>query len=316
MVAGIASVDVVAPGVLAAVAFLSGFHWAIDFPVRRTLLAEIAGIDRAGKAMSLDTMASSGTRVVGPLIGGTVYASIGLEGAFAVTAFLYLAAAVAMATVPARGTEPEKGSVVDSIRAGWVALRERSVLMGTMAATVLFNVWAFPVISMVPVIGKDALGLRPFEVGVLASLEGVGSVAGAVLLSVFTPLALARRIFVGGIAGYLVLTLVFANAAAPVLAGTALLGLGFMLAGFGAMQSALVLVNTNASTRQQMMGVLSVCIGTAPIGFAHMGVMADWLGAPNAMTIVALEGLVVFAVVVWRFPALLQRQPPAVVEPA
>ena len=59
-----------------------------------------------------------------------------------------------------------------------------------------------------------------------------------------------------------------------------------------------------------MMGVLSVCIGTAPIGFFHMGLMADTLGAPLACTVVALEGIVAFALVVWRFPTLLMKQPP------
>lgn len=316
VVAAIAYVRDVPPGVLAVVAFLAGFHWAIDFPVRRTLLGEIAGIDRAGKAMSLDTMASSGTRVLGPLMGGGVYATIGLEGAFVATGLLYLVAAWAMASVSARGSEPSRGSVVDSIRAGWVALRRQSVLVATMAATILYNIWAFPVISMIPVIGKDSLGLAPFEVGVLASIEGVGSIVGAILLSLFTPLAMARRIFVGGIAGYLALTIVFANVDSSLIAGFALLGLGFTAAGFAAMQSALVLVNTDASTRQQMMGVLSVCIGSAPIGFAHMGVMADWLGAPMACTVVAIEGIVAFVIIVWRFPELLGKQPPVEMEPS
>jgi uncharacterized membrane protein len=49
------------------------------------------------------------------------------------------------------------------------------------------------------------------------------------------------------------------------------------------------------------MGVLSVCIGTGPIGFLHLGLMADAFGAPLAMTIMAIEGLValVIAYCVW-----------------
>lgn len=46
-------------------AFAAGFAWVIDFPVRRTLLADVVGRARLGTAMSLDTVASSGTRMVG-----------------------------------------------------------------------------------------------------------------------------------------------------------------------------------------------------------------------------------------------------------
>ena len=73
-------------------AFVAGLAWVLDFPVRRTLLADIAGSGRLGAAMSLDTVASSGTRVIGPLLGGGLYAVAGMDGAFLLTAALYVLA--------------------------------------------------------------------------------------------------------------------------------------------------------------------------------------------------------------------------------
>ena len=64
--------------------------WVTDFPVRRTLLSEIAGFERTHRAMSLDIMSSSGTRVLGLLLGGTLYATLGIGGAFIATALGYL----------------------------------------------------------------------------------------------------------------------------------------------------------------------------------------------------------------------------------
>ena len=51
-----------------------------------------------------------------------------------------------------------------------------------------------------------------------------------------------------------------------------------------------------------MYGVLSVCIGVGPIGFLHLGLLAEWIGAPWAVTISALEGLLAMALTYrwWR----------------
>ncbi|MFP6708024.1 MAG: hypothetical protein VCE75_18750 [Alphaproteobacteria bacterium] len=46
--------------------------------------------------------------------------------------------------------------------------------------------------------------------------------------------------------------------------------------------------------------MLSVCIGLRPLGFAHLGLMADWLGVVPAVTIMGLEGLAAFALA-WLF---------------
>ena len=48
--------------------------WVTDFPVRRMLLSEIAGFEHAHRGMRLDIMSSSGTRALGPLLGGTLCA--------------------------------------------------------------------------------------------------------------------------------------------------------------------------------------------------------------------------------------------------
>ena len=81
-------------------------------------------------------------------------------------------------------------------------------------------------------------------------------------------------------------------------------------AAFSSMQSTLVFLTASPEVRSRMMGVLSVCIGTGPIGFAHLGLLADWLGAPTAVTIIALEGLVALVVAGLVWPELRGRYEP------
>ena len=53
--------------------FISGLVWSTDFPVRRTLMSDLAGPSRVSRAMSLDILAGSVTRTLGPLLGGVLY---------------------------------------------------------------------------------------------------------------------------------------------------------------------------------------------------------------------------------------------------
>ena len=57
-----------------------------------------------------------------------------------------------------------------------------------------------------------------------------------------------------------------------------------------------------------MMGLLAMCIGMAPIGFLHIGLLADWLGAPAAIAILGTEGVVALWLVLRRWPSLWDLQ--------
>ena len=292
-------------------AFIAGLAWVVDFPVRRTLLADAVGSARIGAAMSLDTVASSGTRMVGPLLGGTLYAVAGMAGAFLLTAGAYALAfgvLIGLRGIPGHGPATQ-GKVAHRIRDGLRELRRLPVLQGVLAVTVVFNIWGFPVISMIPVIGADKLSLAPFEIGVLASMEGLGSLLGAVALAAFARNRQYRLLFFFGVVVYMVAATVFAQSSVAFLSGVLLLVLGLSMAAFAAMQSVLVLLNTPVENRRQMMGLLSVCIGSGPIGLAHLGLLASWLGASAACSIVASEGLVALTVVALKWRGIVSRQP-------
>ena len=62
--------------------FIAGTVEITDFSMRRRLPSEIAGFERAHRAMSLDIMSSSGLRIFGTMLGGKLYKTLGMGGAF------------------------------------------------------------------------------------------------------------------------------------------------------------------------------------------------------------------------------------------
>ena len=62
--------------------------------------------------------------------------------------------------------------------------------------------------------------------------------------------------------------------------------------GFVVMQTTLVYLAVPAEMRGRMLGVLATTIGLGPIGFIHIGLVADAIGAQWATIISGLEGIV------------------------
>ncbi len=296
--------------------FATGLVWSLDFPVRRTLMGELAGAASISRAMSLDILAGSATRMLGPLLGGYLYQEVGVQGAFLLSAVLYAAGVfMVLANRPQQVRhQPVTEPVMENLRAGWHALRKHQVLLPILAITVVFNLWGFPFVSMVPVFGKEVLGLSDALTGVLTSAEGAGALLGAVALSLLVRSEHSRYLYVCAVGCYCAMALAFSFTSQFALSAALLLLVGLVSAAFGSMQSALVLMNAPPGFDRQMMGVLSVCIGTAPLGFLHIGLLADWLGAPLACAITAAEGLTALFCVLWIWPGVFSRQP-SVMEP-
>jgi MFS family permease len=294
---------------VAAGAVLVGLYWASEMSVRRTLLGEIAGADRLGRAMGLDWAAINSTRLIGPLAGGWVYTEVGIGGIFVLGAVLFGGgAALAAALTAGGGARRSSGrNVFADIADGLRFAASRPVVMGTLAVTVVMNALAFPYSSMVPVIGKEVLAAAPVAVGLLTSAEGVGALVGSVILSQVVRPAWYSRVFVIGSAVCLLGALAFGLSRSYALSLVVLVVLGLGSAAFATLQSTMMLTNAPPEQRSRMMGVLSSTIGTGQVGYLHIGVLADWLGAPLAVAVSMIEGLVLLLLCVWIWPALWRR---------
>jgi MFS family permease len=287
---------------LALASFLNGLAWATDNPVRRVMLGEVVGAERMGKAMSIDVGANNASRMLGPSLGGLIYAGVGIEGIFALGVAFYLTALGSAFAVSYRNREAAApaGAMLGRIAEGLRLVRRDRRLIGTLLVTIIYNVFGWPFTSMIPVIGQDRLGLGPQGIGVLASMDGVGAFAGAVILAIWLKPRFYKLVYVGGVAAYAVMLTVFALVPYPSVAGAALLATGLGGAGFAIMQATLVYLAAPAEMRSRVLGVLSVCIGVGPVGFLYLGWLAERIGAPWATALTGLEGLAALALT-WRW---------------
>jgi len=279
---------------LALASFISGLTWTTDNPVRRTMIGEVVGPERMSAAMSIDVGANNASRMLGPTVGGILLATLGIGGAFAVSVAGYLVAAMVALRVRHRNTAAlsTAAGVLERMIEGLVLVRRDPRLSGTMVITVIYNTFGWPFTSMIPVIGQDNLGLGAAGIGLLASMDGVGAFCGAIAIALCAKPPHFARLYVGGVALYLLMLPVFALAPGPLLAGSVLLLTGLANSGFSIMQATLVYLAAPPEMRSRVFGVLSVCIGVGMIGFLHLGWLASIIGATWAIVTIGAEGLV------------------------
>jgi MFS family permease len=283
---------------LAVASFCNGIAWAADNPVRRVMIGEAVGPERMGAAMSVDVGANNASRMLGPTVGGLLLAGLGISGAFTVSVVCYVLALAAALGVRHRNT-PMPGTGTEAVLArvieGFLLVRDDPKLIAILTITVIYNVFGWPFTSMVPVIGLGSLHLGAGGIGMLASMDGIGAFCGALAIALFAKPAYYAALYIGGVVAYLAMLIVFALVPSVPLAGAALLFTGLSSSGFSVMQATLIYLAAPPAMRSRMYGVLSVCIGSGPIGFLCLGVLADAIGAPWATAGIGALGLVVLA---------------------
>ena len=96
--------------------------------------------------------------------------------------------------------------------------------------------------------------------------------------------------------------MIFALSPGVVPATVGLLLTGVSGAAFATLQATLVYLAAPPEMRPRVMGVLSVCIGTGPLGFLWLGWLANLVGASTATALTGGLGLVVLLALrpLWR----------------
>ncbi len=289
-------------------AFLGGIVSAAEMSTRRRMLAETAGPQRIGPAIALDGVTNAVTRMIGPLAGGAAYATIGIAGAYAVSAALFALASLLVASVTLR--HPVRRLLISRVpaelREGMTVARANGALMMVIAVTIVMNAFGFSYNALIAPLGRALWDLSPERIGLLAAAEPLGAFLGALALTRGRENLPRKLVFVGGSAIVFVALVGFALAPGfwPAFALLVLGGLGS--AGFANMQTTLVLTETPAEARSRVLGLVTVCIGTGPLGALLAGTLAEPLGPGVAVIVMAVTGAVLLSLAAWR----LRPEPP------
>ena len=273
--------------------FVSGTMWSTEMSTRRRMVGEVAGPHRIVPAIALDSATNAATRMIGPLLGGLAFQWLGMKGAYTLTALVQFFGAFALSgLVHAQVIRPlALNRIPADIAEGLAFARTRPTILLVYAITIVTNAFAFAYSGLMAPLGLGAFQVSPALVGLLAAAEPIGSLLGGGLIAAGVLRIDRRLMFAGGAAFFMLALIVMALSPSYWLAFAVLVLGGFGTAGFSNMQTTLMLTEAPIDMRSRLMGIVTVCIGTGPLGVLAAGALAREFGPRAAVLVMAGLGL-------------------------
>jgi MFS family permease len=305
--------DVVELWMVYALSLASGIVTAVDNPSRQSFYVEMVGEEHVRNAVSLNSAAFTGSRVIGPAVAGALIAAVGIATCFLIDGLSYVAVLVALAAMrpselhPQRRTTRERGHLVAGLRYVWNTddLRRPLVVMAVVF-TVSFNFAVF-----VPLLAERTFGGDAGTFGVLSALAGVGSFLGAIVMASRVAEPRMRDLASWAVAAGIGLVL---PGLAPTLwiAGLTMVPMGFTIMAFMITGNTMLQLTSRPEVRGRVMALYGmVFLGSTPIGAPIAGVIGEHLGARAGFV---LSGLVAGALGVAVLAARRRATVPALTD--
>ena len=288
-------------------AFINGITWVVDLAVRRRVLAENIKKNLLSSSLAMETLSNNATRLIGPLCAGSLYAFVGLSGIFCLQLLMYIFALGLILRFKDNTNKKQFSNIsnksVSNIKNHWAhGLLNEILKTGKNAyslislrfvliTTLIFNVFGFPLVSLIPVLGREKLMLSEFNIGILASSEGLGALIGALLIGNISPQKYLSLIFITGVGGFFFGMYLFSYSPNLLLAFISLTCGGIFLSGFSTMQGALV-YQASTTSRGNNFGILVTCIGTAPLGLINLSWIITLIPVDQTLRINVYLGLI------------------------
>ncbi len=296
------------PHLLAIYAVLVGVGTVRAFqgPANQAMLPALVRREDFGNAVAWGSSFWQFATIVGPTLGGIVYASTGGAGfVYAIAAVLPFIALVLLAFIePHPQARRNAPTDLHSLLAGVRYIASSPVVLGATSLD-LFAVLLGGATALLPVYARDILHLGPWALGLLRSSPAIGGGAMGILLALRPLDRHAGRTMLLCVALFGLATIVFGVSRSFLLSLACLLVLGAadMVSVF--VRSALVQLATPDAMRGRVSAINMLFIGASnELGEVESGITAQWFGTVPAVVVGGLGTLLVVAVWAWRFPAL------------
>ena len=274
-------------------------------PSSQSMMPFLVTAEKLPRAIALSSSIFQVAVIIGPALGGFIYA-VGASFAFAVSAVCFLLAGAGVTLLAGRRRTAPLGAVStrEHIVEGIAYVRARHVILGAISLD-LFAVLLGGATALLPVYARDILHVGPEGLGVLRSAPAVGAALMAAALA-RKPLDrhAGARMF-GTVALFGIATIVFGLSTNLYLSLAALVVLGASDMVSVYVRHALVQFGTPDAMRGRVTAVSVLFIGASnELGEFESGVTAAWFGTVPAVVIGGIGTLLVIAGWTRLFPQL------------
>jgi len=289
-----------------AIVVLLGVVRSFNNPASRSLLPQIIPEEHLQNAIAWNSSVNQGGTILGPSLGGLIYAVARGPAAVYTTSMLAAAGAVFLMSqiklhIKARPREPLS---VKSVLAGLRYIGQKKIILGSISLD-LFAVLLGGAVALLPVFAAEVLRTGPWGLGFLRASPAIGAGSMALLLAHRPFRSRAGVTMLWCVAGFGAFTVLFGISRSLVLSMLALMLVGSMDMVSVVVRSTLVQLATPDEMRGRVSAVEMIFIGASnEIGQFESGLTAQWFGAVPAVIMGGIGTLLITALWAWNFPEL------------
>jgi MFS family permease len=274
------------------VAMFGGLTTAFDNPARRSFVVEMVPEADVTNAVSLNSALMTGSRIVGPALGGVLVATAGFGWAFLVDGLSYTAVLIGLYLIDTTElrsppvTPRGKGQVRAGLSYAWSITELRvPLLMMTIIGTLAFNFQ-----TVLPLFAVRDLHGTTLTFAFLMSVVSVGSLTGA-LRSAARKQVSVRTVSLAAM-GFGASMLVLSVSRGQPMAFAVGAVMGFTSIAFMTTSTAIVQLRADPSMRGRVLAIQAmVFLGSTPIGGPIIGAICQRFGARYGLLIGAVATL-------------------------
>jgi MFS family permease len=289
-----------------AVVVLLGVVRSFNNPASRSLLPQIVPEEHLQNAIAWNSSVNQGGTILGPSLGGLIYAVAKGPAAVYTTSMLAAAgAAFLMSQVKLRARARRREPLsLKSVLAGLRYIGEKKIILGSISLD-LFAVLLGGAVALLPVFASEVLRTGPWGLGLLRASHAIGAGSMALLLAHRPFRSRAGLTMLWCVGGFGAFTILFGISRSLVLSMVALILVGSMDMVSVVVRSTLVQLATPDEMRGRVSAVEMIFIGASnEIGQFESGITAQWFGAVPAVIMGGVGTLLITALWAWNFPEL------------
>lgn len=296
-------------GEILAAAAVIGACRAFEGPTSSALLPQIVSKRILPQAISMNTTGIQTALIVGPTVGGLLFA-FGAVSVYITASIALLVSALLTYIIRVERANNAKAEpvTVRSLFLGLEFVFKRPLILGTISLD-LFVVLLGGATALLPIFAQDILQIGPWGLGLMRTAPAIGALLVSIYLAYF-PLekAVGLKLFVA-LAVFGVATMVFALSTNLILSLIALAFVGGSDVISMVIRSSLVQLHTPDELRGRVNAVNSLFIGTSSqLGEFESGVLAGFTSAKTAAFIGGIGTLAVAGLWMKLFPSIRHLQ--------
>ena len=300
------------------VLILLGVVRSFNGTASRSILPQLVPEEHFPNAVAWNATTFQAATILGPSIGGILYAAFrGPSVVYAVATLTSLGAMLStfrIKTRPvARRREP---TTIKTVFAGLHFIWREKLILGAISLD-LFAVLLGGAVALLPVYAREILHTGPWGLGLLRTAPGVGAAVMAVALAHRPLRGSGGKALLWSVAGFGIFTIIFGISKSLTLSLVALILLGATDMISVIIRATLTQLRTPDEMRGRVTAVDMVFIGTSnEFGQFESGVTAQWFGTVPAVVLGGIGTLLVIALWAWMFPELRRAGPLSAIKSA